>query len=175
MGCARCECGCEWVCRPYRVFTTAGKYLRLLALNGLRAALAFFVAVVGRRLARSTALPEQLNVPSVQVDDLGRFGIHVDVRCRVFAGVRQQFLEGGHDRFVEASVGREIHREQNIKVSLNEGIPVAGHALVGDDLDKGPSVGGLGLDDLSGFRSDNQIPSVEVLDLPLESAEGLVQ
>mmetsp|Transcript_1363 Transcript_1363/g.3383 ORF Transcript_1363/g.3383 Transcript_1363/m.3383 type:complete len:374 (-) Transcript_1363:504-1625(-) len=149
--------------------------LRLLALNRLGSTLALSVTVVGRRMARHTALAEELDVGGVEVNNLGRFGIHVDVGRRIFAGFRKQLLESFHDTFVEASVGREFYSEQDVQVSFYEGVSVTGHALVGDYLDERSSVGGLGLNDLSWFRSDDEVSSVEVLNLPLEPAQSFVQ
>mmetsp|Transcript_15094 Transcript_15094/g.41979 ORF Transcript_15094/g.41979 Transcript_15094/m.41979 type:complete len:519 (-) Transcript_15094:133-1689(-) len=149
--------------------------LRLLALNLLRSG-PLVVAVVRRPLARGPALSKVVHQTVLEVDDLGRFGIHVHVGSVALGrGLGKDLSQGRHDLLAQLAVRGEFHREQDVQVAPDKGVSVAGHALVGDDLDKGFSLRRLGLDDLSRLGPDDEIPTVQVLDLPLESAQGLVE
>lgn len=52
---------------------------------------------------------------------------------------------------------------------------MAGHTLVGNDLHEWLATDRLGLDDFTGLALDHHLPSVQMLDNPLEAAKGLVQ
>lgn len=89
--------------------------------------------------------------------------------------VGQRLLQSGNCRLVKLTILGELHTEQNIQVALDEGVAVAGHTLVGNDLHEWLTTDRLGLDDFTGLALDHHLPSVQMLDNPLEAAKGLVE
>ncbi len=144
-----------------------------LALLTLHLPWTLIIAIVLGVPRGGAALSKVLDIRKLQVSLLDV--LIIQIVLHLHRGVGQSLLQCGNRRLVELTILRELHTEENIQISLDEGVAVAGHALVGNNLHEGLATDSLGLDDFSGLALDHHLPSVQMLHNPLEAAKGLVQ
>mmetsp|Transcript_4949 Transcript_4949/g.13088 ORF Transcript_4949/g.13088 Transcript_4949/m.13088 type:complete len:359 (+) Transcript_4949:320-1396(+) len=145
--------------------------LRLLALHSLWSALVVAVVLRGRLAGPSLSEMSQIGRLHEEFFDLFGIVILLDV------GIWEKVAELLRDLRVEGLWKFDV--EGDVEVSSDEGVASAWHTLVGDHHHvrhgaTGVLVLGLGLDDLSRACFDDDVAVVQMLDLPRESGECLV-